>query len=239
MKLGLLICDHVSAELEADFGNYQSMFHCALKRAAKAISLELEIIDYWVIDEQFPSCIDECDAYLATGSQYSVNDNFPWVLQLKQWVKDLYQHQKPYLGICYGHQMIAAALDGEVEVSDKGWGVGVTQIKIIGNRPEFNALHGQLSLRVSHKEQVVRLPSNTEIIGTSQFCDFFMMQTGKCFLGIQGHPEFSAGYARGLIDSRRGIIPNETVEAGIKSLTTPVDNELIIEIALGFLDKSK
>jgi len=237
MKIGLLICDHVRPELVKEFGTYQTMFHQLLKDAAKSISLEIEIVDYWVIDNQFPEDLNECDVYLGTGSKFSVNDKFPWVIRIKKFVKDLYQNQKPFFGICFGHQLIAAALDGEVAVSDKGWGVGVTQLKVLSNNPEFKQLNGSLTLRVSHKEQVIKIPSNTKVLASNEFCETFMIQTGDCFLGIQGHPEFSAGYAEGLIRCREGIIPKDTAIEGTKSLKKPVDNDLIMQIALRFLQK--
>ena len=237
MKIGLLICDHVRPELVKGFGTYQSMFHELLNKAGKSISLEIDIVDYWVIDNQFPDDANECDLYVSTGSQFSVNDKFPWVIHLKQFIKELYQKQTPFLGICFGHQLIAAALDGEVAVSDKGWGVGVNQLRVISNNPEFKQLNGSLALRVSHKEQIIKIPANTRVLAANEFCEIFMMQTGCCFLGIQGHPEFSAGYTEELIRCREGIIPKEIAKLGIESLQKPVDNDLIMQIALGFLQK--
>ncbi len=238
MKIGLIICDHLRTELAEKYGSYQTMFHQVLSDAANAISIEIEIVDYWAIDNQFPKTTNECDVYLVTGSQFSVNDTFDWVLQLKSLVKNLYLECKPLLGICYGHQMIAAALDGEVKVSDKGWGIGVTEVKIVSDQTRYQQLNGHLKLRVSHKEQIVKLPSNTQRLASNQFCENFMIQTGNCFLGIQGHPEFSRAYAKDLILCRESIIPPSTVKAGIQSLEQAVDNQLIMQIALGFLQDS-
>jgi GMP synthase (glutamine-hydrolysing) len=54
-------------------------------------------------------------------------------------------------------------------------------------------------------------------------------------LGIQGHPEFTTDYSRALMDARRSIIPAEAVEAGMDSLSKPVDGSWTFDSIILFI----
>ena len=85
----------------------------------------IQIHSYEVQFGDYPATLDECDAYLITGSKVSAYDDIPWINELKIFVCALHQHQKKLIGICFGHQLIAEALGGKVERSKRGWHVGV------------------------------------------------------------------------------------------------------------------
>src|SRR5690606_23965151 len=86
---------------------------------------------YDVVNDHFPESADECDAYICTGSRYSVYDDMPWIKELKHLVQELYQLQIPYIGVCFGHQMLAEALGGKVEKAAAGWCVGVHTFRVL------------------------------------------------------------------------------------------------------------
>jgi len=237
MKIGLLICDHVNQQQSQIYGTYQTMLHRSLTAASMATLITIEIVDYWVIDNQFPLSVDECDVYVSSGSEFSVNDELEWVLNLKQFIQQLYFKHKGFFGICFGHQLIAAALDGTVEFSDKGWGLGVSQVEVLNRADRFAALNGKMTLPVSHQEQVIKLPSDTDVLASSDFCENFMMQTGRCFLGIQGHPEFTTDYARCLVDSMESKVPLETINKAYDSFNQQVNSDAVMAMALQFLQK--
>lgn len=126
MKLGILQCDDVRSSLQPDFGNYASMFEALFQQVDKALELRF----YLVINGQFPQHIDECDAYICSGSKWGANDDDLWVRQLEDFIRALYTARKGLVGICFGHQLIAKALGGEVEKSPLGWGVGIAHADV-------------------------------------------------------------------------------------------------------------
>mgnify|MGYP001496865443 CR=1 FL=1 len=75
--------------------------------------------------DEYPADPGDFDAYLITGSKSSVNDDEPWIDKLMEFVALLHVLQKKLIGICFGHQLVAATLGGKVQKSPKGWGVGV------------------------------------------------------------------------------------------------------------------
>ena len=121
MKVGILNTDTLKTEFDTKYGQYPAMFSKVLLHAEPKI----EIYSYEVQTGEYPDELNECDAYLITGSKVSAYDDLPWIVELKNFIRILHQHQKKLVGICFGHQLIAEALGGKVERAKEGWNVGI------------------------------------------------------------------------------------------------------------------
>ena len=76
LKIGILQTDSVLDQFQSEFGNYPEMFTDMLLKASDGSA---EIINYDVEHFQYPVEIDECDAYIMTGSKLSAYDDEPWI----------------------------------------------------------------------------------------------------------------------------------------------------------------
>lgn len=221
MKLGLLVCDHVRPEFLHVSGDYPDMF-----RRLFAGHPDVEVVVYDVIGGQLPSYPDECEAWITTGSRYSVNDDEPWIRQLEQFVRDVAKEEVPFVGVCFGHQLIAKALGGTVARSDHGWGVGAKEVNV----REDLGLGSSYTVLTSHQDQIDSLPPGAEILGWNEHCPISMLGVGENMIGIQGHPEFDPAYSEALMESRRGdLIPEATVEEGMNSLDRDIDGDRLVD----------
>jgi len=90
---------------------------------------------------------------------------------------------------------------------------------------------------VSHQDQVVQLPSNATVIASSDYCPNAAFQIGDNVLGFQGHPEFIRGYSRQLMEMRRGLIPDDVIDAGLTSLFDDTDHLVIAKWIVNFFAK--
>ncbi|QFI37892.1 GMP synthase [Moritella marina ATCC 15381] len=234
MKLGILQCDDVRASLHADFGNYAAMFETLLQQ----VDSTLELHFYRVIDGHFPQHVDECDAYICSGSKWGVNDDDLWIRQLADFTRVLYDAKKGLVGICFGHQMIAKALGGQVERSPRGWGVGIAHADMLVEHSWMQPKQDNIALVVCHQDQVCKLPADASILLSNDFCRYSMFQVGEHFLGLQGHPEFTRSYSAALMEQRRDIIPVDTINAAMTSLNHQPDDKLIAQWLLMFLKQT-
>jgi GMP synthase-like glutamine amidotransferase len=204
----------------------------------KAVAPDWEYIVYPVLHGEFPSSVNECDGYITTGSRYGVNDDLPWIDQLLVFIREIDQQQLKFVGICFGHQLLAKALGGQVEKSSRGWGVGVSFNHIIDKQRWMSPYQEAMDLVVSHQDQVVELPHNAERLASSQFCPNYMFQIGKHLMGVQGHPEFSRPYSAELMDRRRDRISSSRIREGMNSLQADVDDKLMIQWIVNFFSEA-
>lgn len=231
MNLGILKCDRVSDVFVAEHGQYPEMFATLLRPADSTI--EFTVFD--AEHGELPTDIHAVDAYLITGSRHGVNDGYAWISQLEEFIRLLYDSQKKVIGICFGHQLIAKALGGKVIKSPDGWGVGMSQNQMILHKTWMNPFQQQINLLVSHQDQVIELPAGAEVLSTSDFCPYYMLQIGAHFFTIQGHPEFTKAYSKALILSREDSLGEKECALGIKSLAVPENDALIARWIMNFL----
>jgi GMP synthase-like glutamine amidotransferase len=234
MKIGILQCDQVHEKFIAEHGPYPDMFAALLHQADPSLTF----VVYDVEHDEFPQEINAADAYLITGSRHSVNDDFPWIANLEEFVRQLHSAKKKVVGICFGHQLIAKALGGKVIKSPKGWGIGMSTNQITQQKYWMNPPQDNFHLLVSHQEQVVELPSDAEVLASSDFCPFYLLQIKENLITVQGHPEFSKGYSQALIEDRKAILGKERLEQGLMSLTIELDSSLFARWIVNFLVKN-
>jgi GMP synthase (glutamine-hydrolysing) len=222
MKVGILVTDHVLPDYAEIAGDYDEM----VVSLFDGRGWQFESFDQTLGER--PRSLDDCDAYVATGSRASVYDGTPWVMGFQSVVADLYAEGGRYLGICFGSQMMAQALGGEVRRADTGWGVGVKAAEVVSHEPWMVPDAPSYRCVVSHQDQVVRMPDGARVLAANDHCAVSMFMMGDRFLGIQGHPEYSSDYGRALLEARRGkLIPEEVAEAAIPTYDTPIDRDLL------------
>ena len=95
----------------------------------------------------------------------------------------------PVLGLCYGHQLMAQSLGGNV-VAGKYREYGIAQMNIAKKSPLFKGLSASEQIWMSHGDAVEKLPQGFEIIGTTSDCKAAAMGSeAKRMYGLQFHPE--------------------------------------------------
>ena len=231
MNIGLLGCDDAPERLRHIAGGYREMFEALLKPHVPA--LELEWFD--VVKGELPATPDTCDAYICTGSRYSVYDEHAWIAALKNYVRQLHAARKPFVGICFGHQILAQALGGEVTPAEQGWGVGIHEMQILEPEPWMQPAQSELKLQYMHADQVQRMPHGSVVLAAAAHCPVAMFRVGETMLGIEGHPEFPSAYVEALVRIREERIGAARAQAALASLATPADDALAARWIANFL----
>lgn len=191
---------------------------------------------YDITVDEYPERLDDCDGYLTTGSATSVNDDEPWVAALEEFIRRLHDEQVKLFAICFGHQMVAKSLGGSVDVSERGWGVGVHEVVVARQEPWMIPEADSYNIIGSHSEQITKLPAGSVLLASTPHCPVAMFRCGS-LVGIQGHPEFRGAYARALMNSRSDIIPATTRATAEESFTIRADYTLLVSWILRYVEK--
>jgi GMP synthase-like glutamine amidotransferase len=211
MKLAILETGRPPGDLEAKFGSYPEMMTQLLGDGFAAETFDVQA-------GGIPQA-GARDAVIIMGSPAGVYDPLPWIFPLMQFIRQ--SQASKMVGICFGHQVMAQALGGEVVKSDKGWGTGLHSYSVIAGQPWMNG-ESRIASPASHQDQVVVQPPHTQVVARSDFTPFAALAwTDRPAISFQFHPEFSTDYAKALIDARRDRIPDP--DAAIASLDAPND----------------
>ena len=212
MKLAILETGRPPGDLADQFGDYPAMFGQLL-----GDGFEIETFD--VPSGHFPDP-GAHDAVLITGSPAGVYEPLPWIAPLMQFIRAA--KDSKMVGICFGHQVMAEALGGHVEKSNKGWGAGLHRYSLSHGEPWIDSAVG-IAIPASHQDQVVIQPPNTDVVAASDFTPYAgLAWTDRPAISFQFHPEFSPDFAKALIEKRYDIVPDP--DAAIASLDAPNDN---------------
>jgi GMP synthase-like glutamine amidotransferase len=224
MKLAIIETGRPPGQLADQFGDYPSMF-----RAMLGDGFEIESVD--VQAGNLPDA-GAHHAYLLTGSPAGVYEPLPWIPPLMDFIRSAGDGKM--VGICFGHQIMAEALGGRVEKSDKGWGAGLHRYDLVRPEPWMDGAN-TIAAPASHQDQVVVQPPHTEIVARSDFTPLAALAwTDRPAISFQFHPEFSPAFAKALIEKRFDVVPNP--DAAIASLDAPNDNARVAGWIRRFLE---
>jgi GMP synthase-like glutamine amidotransferase len=225
VRVGLLECDHVDDRFRSIAGDYHDMFGSLFARAG----VDLDFVRYNVRGGELPATVTECDAYLCTGSRHSVYDDADWIKQAADLVRSLHDTERPLIGVCFGHQLIAEALGGRIERAATGWGVGVQGIEVVQNERWMTPRSRRCRLQFMHQDQVSRLPAEAVLLGRTDHCPIAMFRVGTTTLGIQAHPEFTVAYAEALLDARVALIGADRIDEVRQSYESTTDERAVAQ----------
>lgn len=140
---------------------------------------------------------NEFDAVIITGSPASVYDDEPWIDALEAWVATAIDDGIPTLGICFGQQVLADVLGGEVESTNR-YEIGY---HMIHHDPDSLLLAGideWFSAFTAHSDEVVELPPGAEPIAENNF-SVHGFRKDHVF-AIQFHPAFDEETAETVLE---------------------------------------
>lgn len=225
MTIGILKTDNVHPQLMSEFGEYPAMFAQLLN----SVDDKLTFVTYDVIQMEYPQDLNEVDAYLITGSKYSVYEDLNWIRRLGAFVQELHQAQKKLIGICFGHQLIAHFLGGKTSASSRGWGIGIQKAQFNADGQAVTASDKKnYALLGIHQDQVLIPAPGSKILASSDFCPIAMYSIGQHILCVQGHPEFSPDYLRALLKLREHLFDKKHYQAALDSLTSENRDHLLV-----------
>ncbi len=157
---------------------------------------------------------NEVAAVVITGSPAMVTARQAWSVASAAWLREVWLQDRPTLGICYGHQLLADALGGQIARNPAGREIGTVPIdKTPEGRsdPLLSALADRFLAHESHSEAVVRLPPGATPLAFSSLSAHQAFRLRNAW-GVQFHPEFDADVMRGYIQGRADALRAEGLD---------------------------
>jgi len=180
-------------------------------------------------DAPLPGARD-ADAFVITGSSSSVTERAPWMLRAEALIRGIEKARVPLLGICFGHQMIAQALGGDVTKNPRGREIGTVRLERVADDPVFAGLPRSFDVNATHVDAVAKLPPNAEVLATTSLDPVAAFRVGDRVRAVQFHPEFDADVMRGYLHARSEIVRSEggDPEALLAGVHAPTRGEAIL-----------
>ncbi|MNG13232.1 amidotransferase [compost metagenome] len=97
----------------------------------------------------------------------------------------------------------------------------------------------QLTLLISHQDQVTALPEKATLLASSPFCPIAAYCIDDQVLCFQGHPEFIHDYSRALLDIRQKCIGEPVYQQAVASLEHEHQGHMVAEWMMRFVAHGK
>lgn len=109
---------------------------------------------------------------------------------LEQIINTAYEHDIPYLGICYGLGVLVGSLGGKVS-HDHPENVGPVRLKLTAEGKKDWLFYdcNAADVIVGHKDSVEALPDGAVLLASSENCGVQAIRVNENLYGVQFHPE--------------------------------------------------
>jgi GMP synthase (glutamine-hydrolysing) len=157
------------------------------------------------------------DGVIVTGSAAMVTDRHDWSERTADWLREGLHARLPVFGICYGHQLLAHTLGGDVGDNPSGREMGTVPVDLhpdaahdpLFGANTFTALPARFAAQTTHLQTVLRPPAEATVLARSAQDECQAFRWRDHAWGVQFHPEFSATHMRGYVHARREALGRE------------------------------
>ena len=155
----------------------------------------LDWVTWGVTQVPGESSVEGLDAVILSGSPRDAWVDDPFNDRMLDLVGDVLERQLPFLGVCYGHQILCRRLGARVGRHPAGLQLGPTVVTLSkegrkdglfrGIDQEFEALSG-------HADCVAEVPEDAVLLASSEDTSIEVVRAGETAYGVQFHPEMDA-----------------------------------------------
>jgi len=153
-----------------------------------------------------------------SGSAAMVSEREDWSELTAGWLQRAVATGVPVLGVCYGHQLLAHALGGQVGPNPRGRQIGTVRARRLPaalDDPLLDFLPPEFMAQTSHSEIVLRPPPGARRLAVGPKDEHFALRFSENAWGVQFHPEFSAPVMGEYIRLRAGALRSEGLHPAV------------------------
>ncbi|WP_033416815.1 glutamine amidotransferase [Hahella ganghwensis] len=196
-NLLLVLCGDTFPAIRESHGDFELWFTRALK------GLGLRVVT-WNAHQHHDMPDISFAGVVLSGSPAMVTDRAGWSIALADWILECVELNIPVLGVCYGHQLLADALGGEVDFHPGGREIGsllMSCTQEAGNDPLFRHMPRSFYAQLSHAQSVLTLPPDAVLLASGSRVRCQAFRYGRSVWGVQFHPEFNRAVMAAYLDN--------------------------------------
>jgi GMP synthase (glutamine-hydrolysing) len=180
--------------LKAAHGGYAGF----IRQAAGLAPGDVHVVPVYLGEQ--PADPSRYRAAFITGSPAMVTDREPWSEQTARWLRGAADEGLPMFGVCYGHQLLAHALGGQVGYNPAGREIGTHLVEHLGDEPLLADLPRPFAAQMMHMQSVIEPPPGAVVLARSAMDAHQMLRIGRNIVSTQFHPEFSPQFVGATLD---------------------------------------
>lgn len=220
-----------------DFGSQVTQL---IARRIRELEIYCEIIPF---HKPIPDD-EEIKAIILSGSPSSVRDSGHPSVDIQKITK-----QYPLLGICYGAQLLAHNLGGQVQASDKRE-YGRAMLNIVKKDEFLKGLPDSSQVWMSHSDTISQLPDGYELIANTESIPvavFKGIETEFPVYAVQFHPEVMhttygktilENFLKGICQIKSEWTTSSFIDDTVDSIRAQIKNEQVLLALSGGVDSS-
>lgn len=177
---------------EKEIASQEKKIFCNFAKKAKVKFLVTNIFYNKIIVKDL---INKYDLFVIGGSSCSITDKFPQKSKIKELLYAIEKNKKPFLGICFGFQLLVHMFGGKVVRDLKNKELGTKKISLTYEAKKekiFSKMPKNFLVQEAHEWRVEKLPKKFLLlaIGNRVKIQGVKIKNSRIY-GVQFHPELS------------------------------------------------
>jgi GMP synthase (glutamine-hydrolysing) len=196
-------------DVAARFGSFADMF----RRGLLADGLDdVDVVELDITtrteDDPLPDTAG-WHGVVMTGSPAYVGDDAAWMRWGARLLRHLVDVDVPYLGVCFGHQLLGVAMGADVGENPRGREMGSVIVEFT-DVDDDDALFAQapasFRVQVTHRDVVRAAGSRLRVLARAPHDPHHVVKAGRRQWGVQFHPEFDDETIRLYLQARATLL---------------------------------